>query len=236
MRYNRVVVKLTGESFAEVGTVGLDLACVEATAGKLVSACRRGVALAVVVGAGNWIRGASLAGSSSVRAVAAHQMGMTATVINGLALAEVLESKGCPSVLTCSMPAGNFTELYHPQKVQGYLADGKVVILTGGTGNAFVTTDTCAAVRAADLQADALLKATKVPGVFSDDPVTNATAKRYDRLSYGQVIDKRLRVMDLSAVTICQQAKIPIVVFDFQVEDSLASVLAGKIDGTVISD
>jgi len=234
--YGRVVVKLTGESFGKIGTVGLDPACVGELAEKLISARNTGVQIAVVVGAGNWIRGADLAGSELIRPVAAHQMGMTATVINALALCEALEAAGCPAVLTCSMPAGNFTELYNPQRAQAHLAKGKIVILAGGTGNSFVTTDTCAAIRAADLQADAVLKATKVDGVYSDDPVKNRKARRHNKLTYGQVIDGRLGVMDLSAVMICQQAKIPIVVFNFQHPDSIASVLDGSVKATIISD
>ncbi len=235
LRYNRVLIKLTGESFAPVGTLGLDMDCLESVADNLIAAAKKGVHIAVVVGAGNFIRGSNLADTDLIRPVAAHQMGMISTVINGSALVEALHAKGQPAVLTCSMPAGNFTELYNPQKSQKYLDKGKIVVLTGGTGNSFVTTDTCAAIRSAELQCDALLKATKVDGVYSDDPVKNPKAKRYSKLSYEQMIDERLGVMDVSAVTICQQARIPIVVFNFQARDSFSAVLTGKIKGTVIS-
>jgi len=235
LKYNRVVIKLTGESFAGVGGFGLDQEYVDRLAGKIASAAALGTQIAVVVGGGNFIRGANLADSKLIRPVAAHQMGMTATVINGSALAEALRSKGCPAVLTCSMPMGNFTEHYNPQKSQDDLNAGRIVILTGGTGNSFVTTDTCAAIRAAELQAQALLKATKVDAVYSDDPVTNPRARKYTKLTYDQVIDGRLGVMDLTAVAICREARIPILVFDFQPADSITKVLTGKTRATKIS-
>jgi len=234
--FRRVVVKLTGESLADAGTVGLDPDRIDDTASKIHAARKAGAEIAVVVGGGNWIRGADLARAGRIRPLVAHQMGMTATIINGLALAEALNARACPAVLTCSMPAGNFTEPYHPQKAQSYLGDGRIVIMTGGTGNSFVTTDTCAAIRSAELQADALLKATKVDGVYSDDPVRNPSAKRYSKLTYAEVIDQRLGVMDISAVTICQQARIPIVIFNFQAPDGIAGILTGKAGGTTVSD
>jgi len=234
--YRRVVVKLSGESFAPVGTRGLDPRHLDEIAGKLASAAGMGVELAVVVGGGNFIRGSNFAGSKLIRPVAAHQMGMIATVINGSALVEALRAKSCPAVLTCSMPAGNFAEPYSPQKSQDDLSEGKIVVLTGGTGNSFVTTDTCAAIRAAELQAQALLKATKVDAVYSDDPVKNPDARKYAKLTYAEVIDKRLGVMDLAAVTICQEANIPILVFNFQADDSIRKVLTGDLQGTTIRD
>jgi uridylate kinase len=177
-----------------------------------------------------------LAGAAEViRPVAAHQMGMTATVINGLALSEALTSKGCEVLLTCAMPAGAFTELYCPQNARKAMAQGQIVVLTGGTGNSFVTTDTCAAIRAADLGVDGLLKATKVDGVYDADPRKHPNAKRFAALGYQEMIDRRLGVMDLPAVLICQQAKVPIVVFDFQTPDSVARIVTGKAKGSVVN-
>jgi uridylate kinase len=236
LKYRRVLIKVSGESFAGPGVAGLEERHIDQLAEQLAAAARLGAQLAVVVGGGNFIRGANLAQSKLIRPVAAHQMGMMATVINGSALAEALRAKGCPAVLTCSMPAGNFTELYNPQRCQEALSAGKIVVLTGGTGNSFVTTDTCAAVRAAELQADVLLKATKVDGVYSADPAKIAEAKRFERLSYDQVIDQRLAVMDLSAVTICRESKIPIIVFSFQTPGSIVGVLTGKVRGTTIGN
>lgn len=233
--YRRVVLKVTGESFAPVGTIGLDLGYLDQLAEKIVSAARMGVQIAVVVGGGNLMRGANLAGSKLVRPVAAHQMGMIATVINGSALAEALHAKGQGAVLTCSMPVGNFTQYYCPQRAQDDLEAGRIVILTGGTGNAFVTTDTCAAIRAAELQADALLKATKVDGVYTADPVKHPDAKRYERLTAAEAIEKNLGVMDLPAVAICRQARVPILVFNYQENDSIAGVLAGRVKATQIT-
>ena len=231
----RVVLKLTGESLAGKQGFGVDPQALDALAEKVISACNTGAEIAVVVGGGNFIRGSQLSGQNLIRPRTAHQMGMTSTIINGLALSEALLAKGASTSLTCVMPAGNFTEYYNPQKAQTDLHNKKVVILTGGTGNAFVTTDTCAAIRAAELQADAVLKATKVDGVYAKDPVKYADAKKYDKLTYDQVINDRLGVMDLAAVEICKQANIPIIVFNFQTPENIDKVIKGQQVGTTIS-
>ena len=233
-KYRRIVLKVTGESLSGVGARGVDPEHLAVLAQKLIAAARSGLQLAVVVGGGNILRGANLAGSSLIRPFAAHQMGMIATTINGLALAETLSAMGQPVKLLSAFNVGTLVEQYGVETARAHLAAGKVLILAGGTGNPYVTTDTCAAIRAAELGADAIFKATKVDGVYSEDPKKNPKAKRFDTLTYDDVIDRRLGVIDLTAIRICQEAKMPVVVFDFKDLDHLDRVIAGKLPRSVI--
>ena len=219
-----------------VGCKGVSPEHLSILAEKLVHATKAGLETAVVVGGGNLLRGANLSGSTLIRPFAAHQMGMIATGINGLALSETLQSMGQKVKLLSAFNIGSFVEAYSVEKARAHLAAGEVVILAGGTGSPYVTTDTCAAIRAAELGADAVFKATKVDGVYSDDPTKNPKAERFDRLTYDQVIDRRLKIIDLVAVRICQEAKIPILVFKYEDLDRIEKVLEGKVPSSIIRE
>ncbi len=235
-KYRRIVLKITGESLSGVGDKGVSPEHLLILAEKLIKAAKTGLEIAVVVGGGNILRGANLSGSKLVRPFAAHQMGMIATTINGLALEETLKARGREAKLFSAFNVGNFVEQFNVQNARACLEAGKIVILAGGTGNPYVTTDTCAAIRAAELGADAIFKATKVDGVYSEDPKKNPRAKRFDVLTYDEVIDRRLGVIDLTAVRICQEAKVPILVFNFSDLDHLEKVMAGKKPRSIITE
>ncbi len=230
-KIKRVVLKITGES---LGSSGISEEHLRELAKKLRNISKSGLQIAVVVGGGNILRGANLSGSKYIRKFAAHQMGMIATTINGLAMIETLAAINQPAELFSAFNVGGFVPAYNVKAARKALDDGKVVILAGGTGSPFVTTDTCAAIRSAELGADALLKATKVDGVYSDDPMKNSRAKRYDKISYDDYINKRLEVLDLTAVRICQEASVPIVVFNLENLNKLMHVISGKINRTII--
>ncbi len=224
-------MKITGES---LGTTGVSEEHLQTLAQKLSRISKAGLQIALVIGGGNILRGANLAQSKYIRKFAAHQMGMIATTINGLAMVETLISINQPAELFSAFNVGSFIPAYNVKLARKALDKGKIVILAGGTGSPFVTTDTCAAIRAAELGADALLKATKVDGVYSDDPIKNSKAKRYDKITYDKYINERLAVLDLTAVKICQEADVPIMVFNLSNLDKLTQVIAGKIKRTII--
>jgi uridylate kinase len=195
------------------------------------------VQLAVVIGAGNILRGAQFsAGGEVIRQATAHYMGMLATVLNGLALQEALESLGCETRLQTAIQMDTVAEPYIRRRSIRHLEKGRIVILAGGTGNPFVTTDTAAALRARDLEAQILLKATRVDGVYSEDPEQNPHALRYEKLTYDQVVRNNLRVMDIAAVSLCQDARLPILVFNFKREGNIERAIAGHPIGTLVCE
>src|SRR5881396_1733825 len=197
---------------------------------------RSGVQLAIVVGGGNILRGRQFsAGGEVIKESTAHYMGMLATVLNGLALQDALESLKCETRLQTAMRMETVAEPYIRRRCTRHLEKGRIVILAGGTGNPFVTTDTAAALRARELQADILLKATRVDGVYSDDPEQNPHAVRYEKLTFAQVMRDNLRVMDAAAIDLCREAKMPILVFNFKREGNIERAVAGEPIGTLVS-
>ncbi|MDX1563930.1 MAG: UMP kinase [Phycisphaeraceae bacterium] len=233
-QYKRVLLKISGEGFCKTGGWGVDGDELELLAREIATANGQGVQVAVVVGGGNIIRGASLAEQGRIAQASADYMGMLGTVINGIALKEMLEKIGTPARV---MSAINLTAVAEPfirARAIRHLEKGRVVIFAAGTGNPFFTTDTAAALRAVEIGADALLKATKVDGVYDKDPMRFEGAVRYDRLSYTEAIEKRLEVMDLSAFSLCREHNIPIVVFNLKTPGHIAEVVAGRTHGTVI--
>ncbi len=232
--FRRIVLKVTGESLGGVGDKGFSEEHLHSLAEKLIKIGKSGLQAAIVIGGGNILRGANLSRSKSVRPFAAHQMGMIATTINGLALYETLNSLGQPAELLSAFNVGGFVREYSVKNAMDALEGGKIVILAGGTGSPFVTTDTCAAIRSAELGADALFKATKVDGVFSDDPMKNPEATRFAEISYDKFINDRLAVLDLTAVRICQESKVPIVVFNFDHLNKITKAFFEKVKHTVI--
>jgi uridylate kinase len=235
-RYRRVVMKLSGESFAHTGERGISMDEVVAIAGQICKASQSGVQIAIVIGGGNILRGAQFtAGSSSIQEATAHYMGMLATVINGLALQDAIESLGQQTRLLTAIRMDGVAEPYIRRRAKRHLEKGRIVILAAGTGSPFVTTDTAAAQRALELDADILMKATRVDGVYSDDPEKNPHALLYSELSYNAVREQNLRVMDPTAITQCMEHDMPILVFNFKKEGNIERAVNGARMGTLIS-
>lgn len=234
-RYKRVVLKLSGESFSHAGERGISMVDVLKIAQQVQKAQQLGCELAVVIGGGNILRGAQFKDrSTSIQEATAHYMGMLATVINGLALQDALESLGCQTRLMSAIRMDGVAEQYIRRRARRHLEKGRIVILAAGTGSPFVTTDTAAAQRALEMEADVLLKATRVDGVYSDDPEKNPHAVLYRDLSYATVLEQNLRVMDTTAITQCMEHKMPILVFNFQKEGNIQRAVSGEKVGTLI--
>lgn len=232
----RVVLKLSGESFAHSGERGISMEAVVHIAEQTFRAAGAGVQIAIVVGGGNILRGAQFtAGESRVQEATGHYMGMLATVLNGLALQDALESLGCNTRLLTAIHMAGVAEPYIRRRARRHLEKGRIVILAAGTGSPFVTTDTAAAQRALELEADLLLKATRVEGVYSDDPETNPHAVLYRELSYQAVLEQNLRVMDPTAIIQCAEHNMPVLVFNFRKAGNIERAVNGERVGTLIS-
>lgn len=237
-KYKRVVLKLSGEGFGHSGKNGISMEETLSIARQAKRILERGVQLAIVVGGGNILRGAQFrAGAGEViREATAHYMGMLATVMNGLALQDALESLKCETRLATAIRIDTVAEPFARRRCMRHLEKNRIVILAGGTGNPFVTTDTAAALRARELEAEILLKATRVDGVYSEDPEVNPHAQRYSRVTYGEVVSANLRVMDTAAISLCREARLPILVFNFKHEGNIERAIAGHSLGTLVSD
>lgn len=234
-RYRRVVLKLSGESFTRAGERGISMDEVIHIARQIKQAHETGCQIAVVIGGGNILRGAQFKSSSaSIQEATAHYMGMLATVINGLAMQDALESLGCQTRLMSAIRMDGVCEAYIRRRAQRHLEKGRVIILAAGTGGPFVTTDTAAALRALELEADILLKATRVDGVYSDDPEKNPHAVLYRELPYDTVREQRLKVMDSTAIAQCMDHKMPILVFNFKRDGNIQRAVMGERIGTRI--
>ncbi len=236
LKYQRVLLKISGEGFCEPGSFGVQRAPLDRVAQEIASVARLDVQIAVVVGGGNFLRGARFADELGIELATADYMGMLGTVMNALALQEALERLGRATRVQSALSMTRVCEPFIRRRALQHLEKGRVVILAAGTGNPHVTTDACAALRAAELRVDLLLKATKVDGVYDSDPKTNPNAKMYDHMTYNQVIDGRLRVMDVSAIDICQQHQVPIAVFNLFNPGTIARILGGEHVGTFVAD
>ena len=235
-RWNRVVLKLSGEALAEPSGFGLDSNVLHQIATELHEAVEEfGVDIAIVVGGGNFWRGMKGAGQGMDQAQADY-MGMIATVMNGLALQDALERVGQHSRVMTAVEMPKVAEPYIRRRAERHLEKGRIVILAGGTGNPFFTTDTAAALRAAEISAEAILKGTHsgVDGVYTADPKKDPSATRYDRISHIDVITKGLKVMDATAITFCMDKQLPIVVFDLLAQGNVKSILRGESVGTLV--
>jgi len=237
-KYSRVVLKLSGEAFGhQGGKSGINIFETLDIARQAQRIVQKGVQLAIVVGGGNILRGAQFsAGGEVVKEATAHYMGMLATVLNGLALQSALESLKIETRLQTALRMDSVAEPYIQRRCLRHLEKGRIVILAGGTGNPFVTTDTAAALRSRELEAEILLKATNVDGVFSDDPRINPHAILYDRLTYDDVLRNNLRVMDMQAISTCRDARLPILVFNFKTEGNIERAIAGHALGTLVKE
>jgi uridylate kinase len=234
-KYPRVVLKISGEGFTHPGERGIAVDSVLMLARQIAQAARHGVQIAIVMGGGNILRGSQfIAGNSCIHEATAHYMGMLATVMNGLALQDALESVGCDTRLMTAIRMDGVAEPYIRRRARRHLEKGRIVILAAGTGSPFVTTDTAAAQRALELEANILLKATRVDGVFSDDPEKNPHAVLYSELSYEEVRHQNLRVMDHEAVTKCKEYDLPIMVFNFRKEGNIEQAVLGNRVGTLV--
>jgi uridylate kinase len=232
--YKRILLKISGEGFCHEGGFGIEASELENIARQCADVVKMGVQLAVVVGGGNFIRGATFSEQGHIPRSTADYMGMLATVLNALALQEMLEKMGQPTRVQSAIGVYSVCEPFIRRRAIRHLEKNRVVILAAGTGNPFFTTDTCAALRATELQADVLLKATKVDGIYSADPKKDPKAVKYDTISYEQVLKEKLRVMDLTAITLCMERKIPLVVFDMKTDGNIARVVMGELIGTTI--
>jgi uridylate kinase len=232
--YRRVLLKISGEGFCEEGGFGIEARELENIARQCVEVSQMGVELAIVVGGGNFIRGATFAEDGHIPRATADYMGMLATVLNALALQETMEKMGQPTRVQSAIGVYSVCEPFIRRRAVRHLEKGRAVILAAGTGNPFFTTDTCAALRATEIQADVLLKATKVDGIYSADPKKDRNARLYHEITYEEVHRQQLRVMDLTAITLCMERKIPLVVFNLKVDGNIARVMRGENVGTRI--
>jgi uridylate kinase len=234
--YKRVILKLSGESFAATGERGISMQEVVHISAQTYRAKQQGVEIAIVIGGGNILRGAQfIAGNSSVHEATAHYMGMLATVINGLALQDALESLGCETRLMSTLKCDGVAEPFIRRRASRHLEKGRIVILAGGTGAPFVTTDTAAAQKALELEADILMKATRVDGVYSDDPEKNPHAVFYRDLTFEQVRNQNLRVMDPTAIAHCMEHDLPILVFNYRTDGNIEKAVRGESIGTRVT-
>ncbi len=235
-KYNRVVFKLSGESFAKPGERGISMDEVLHIAKQVQLAREAGCEIAVVIGGGNILRGSQFKATQDViNEATAHYMGMLGTVINGLALQDGLESLGCDTRLMSAIKMDGVCEPYIRRRAQRHLEKGRIIILGAGTGGPFVTTDTAAALRTLELDADILLKATRVDGVYSEDPEKNPHAQLYSELDFSTVIEKGLRVMDQTAIAHCMEHDKPVMVFNYLKDGNIQRAIAGEQIGTLIS-
>jgi len=233
--YRRVLLKCSGEVLMGEGDYGIDFDTVNRIATDVAEVQALGVQLALVIGGGNIFRGVSGAARGMQRA-GADSMGMLATVINALALQNTLEQAGIETRVQSAIPMSSVCEPYIRRRAIRHLEKGRVVIFAGGTGNPFFTTDTAAALRAAELGCDALFKGTQVDGVYDADPARVAGARRYERLTYMEVLSRDLKVMDASAVSLARENGIPVIVFSIRESGTFAKVLEGAGTCTIISD
>jgi uridylate kinase len=232
--YSRILLKLSGEALLGTEDYGIDPKIIHRIATEINDVVRKNVGVAIVIGGGNIFRGAGLAKSGIDRVTGDH-MGMLATVMNALALQDALERVGCEARVMSAISVHDVCEDYIRRRAIRHLEKGRVVICAGGTGNPFFTTDTAAALRAVEIGADILLKATKVNGVYASDPVKNPEAEFFDSLGYDRVIASKLAVMDANAIVLCRDQTMPIRIFNVFVEGNLMKVVSGQNVGTLVS-
>jgi uridylate kinase len=233
--WNRILVKLSGEALLGAADYGIDPAVIKRIAGEIGEVQALGVQVAIVVGGGNLFRGAGLARAGMDRATA-DQMGMLATVMNALALQDALEQRGVPVRVMSAIRINQVCEDFIRRRAVRHLEKGRCVIFAAGTGNPFFTTDTAASLRAVEIEAQLLLKATKVGGIYSEDPVHNPDAQHYARLTFDRVLDQRLNVMDATAIVMCRDYRLPVRVFNLGSPGDLLRIVRGEDIGTLVTN
>lgn len=234
MKYKRVLLKLSGEILEGKQTFGIEKNSLNFLSNEIKKVVDKNVEIGVVIGGGNIFRGAKLVDKGFIDRINGDYMGMLATVINGLALTTSLKNLGIKSKLITSIKIDKIGELYNQDSVLNYLEDGYVLIFSGGTSNPFFTTDSAAALRAIEINADIILKGTKVDGVFTSDPAIDKSAIKYNKISFDEVYENKLRVMDLTAFTLCKENKMPIRVFDINQNGALFRAIEKGDIGTLI--
>lgn len=236
IKYKRVLLKLSGEAFLGKEPHGIDTSVCAHLAKQIKELVDLGIEISLVVGGGNIFRGASRSKEFEMERTVADYMGMLATVINGLALQNALEKQNVPTRVMTAIQMHQVAEPYIRRRAMRHLEKKRVVIFVSGTGNPYFTTDTAAALRSVEINADVLLKATKVDGVYSADPLKDRLAEKFENLNYREVLSKNLRVMDSTAVALCMENKVPIIVFNFMQEHNLRKVIEGEKIGTHIGE
>ena len=232
--YRRVVIKLSGEYFAGSQPFGIDQPTIDRIAGDIIAITELGVEVAVVIGGGNIFRGVEVS-SRGVSRPTGDTMGMLATVMNCLAFEAALENRGAPARTLCAFVMPQICELFTRSAAMRYMAEGRIVLLAGGTGNPFFTTDTTAVLRASEIGAEAVLKATNVDGVYSADPRKDPTATRFERLTHSQALEGGYKVMDATAFALARETKLPIIVFSIAEPGSISAVMTGTVNGTIVA-
>jgi len=233
-KYKRILLKLSGEALLGDAPYGIDPKVLTRLAREALEVQRSGVEVAIVIGGGNIFRGEGLAAAGMDRVTGDH-MGMLATVMNSLALQDALEKLGGRARVMSAIKINDVCEDYIRRRAVRHLEKGRITIFAAGTGNPYFTTDSAAALRAAEIGADLLLKATKVDGVYSDDPKTDKTAQRFEHLTYDQVIERKLAVMDTAAIALCRDHRIPLRIYDLTREGDLMRIMQGEPIGTLVS-
>jgi uridylate kinase len=233
-RYRRILLKLSGEVLAGQASFGIDPAKVASLAEEIAEVAKAGVELGLVVGGGNFFRGVAAAAKQMDRVTADH-MGMLATVINSLALQDALEKTGTPTRVMTAIEMRPVAENYIRRRALRHLEKGRIVIFAAGTSNPYFSTDTAATLRALEIKAEIVAKATSVDGVYDSDPKKNPAAKRYEKISFSEVLGQDLRVMDASAVSMCRDNNLPIIVFDLNVRGHIMRMAMGEAIGTLIA-
>jgi uridylate kinase len=233
MKYRRILLKLSGESLMGDQQHGIDPKRLADYAGEISAVVRAGTQVGIVIGGGNIFRGLQGA-SDGMDRVQGDYMGMLATVINSMALQAAIEKTGVGAVLLTGFPIGPVSELMSRRRAIEYLEQGKVVIIGGGTGNPYFTTDTASALRGVEIKADVYLKGTRVDGIYTADPEKDITATKYESITFDEAYEKKLRIMDLTAFTMCKENNLPIIVFDMNTPGNLAKVVRGEAIGTVV--
>lgn len=234
LQYRRILLKLSGEALVGSGEYGIDPATLKSMAEEIAEIHAQDVEIGIVIGGGNIFRGLKGAALGMDR-VSADQMGMLATVINSLALQDALEAAGVYTRVQTAIPMQTIAEPFIRRRALRHLEKKRIVIFAAGTGSPFFSTDTAAALRAKEMKADVLMKGTKVDGIYTADPITNPNATMFDELSYLEVVDKQLRVIDTTAVTFCMENGIPVHVFNFKTRGNLRRIVNGEKIGTLIS-
>jgi uridylate kinase len=232
--YGRILLKLSGEGLAGSEGTGINPTVIAAVAEQIRTVHRLGVQVSIVIGGGNIIRGMTAASQGMDRANADY-MGMLGSIINSMALQDSLEKAGVDTRVLTALEIREVAETYIRRRAIRHLEKGRVVIFGGGTGNPYFTTDTAAALRAAEIHAEVILKATQVDGVYSADPNRDSSAQRYDRLGFQEVIERNLKFMDQAAIALCRENDLPIVVFDMGVAGNVEKVVLGESVGTIVS-
>ena len=233
LTYKRILLKCSGEALMGNSQFGIDPSVLDKIATDVAELVSMGVEVGLVIGGGNLFRGKALSKAGLGRVTGDH-MGMLATVMNALALRDAMERIDLPARIMSAIPMMGVVDAYHRRKAMTHLRNGQVVIFAAGTGNPFFTTDTAACLRAIEVNADIVLKATKVDGVYSEDPVKNPMATKYDFLTYREVLNQGLEVMDLTAICLCQEQNMPLQVFNLSEPHALRKIVMGELVGTIV--